>query len=189
MPVASSPSAAWPGRRLPERLAAAEREGGVFGRGREVEAILAGLRAAEPGAPAVAVVQGEAGIGKTRLAAEAASQALAAGAGVLYGRSEQESVVPYQPFAEALGQLAADLPADAAAGLGGEVAEAARLAPALRERLHEAGIEPGAPPDDVGEQRYRLFGAVRALLSAAAGTAPLLVVLDDLHWADASSLR
>jgi DNA-binding SARP family transcriptional activator len=100
------------------------------------------------------LLAGEPGVGKTRLAHEFASAALAAGATVLLGRCSEEPLAPFEPFAEALRQAGA---ADA--------------------------LQPGAA-DDAGA-RHRLFDAVDAAL---ADRAPLLLVIDDLHWADRGTL-
>lgn len=92
---------------LPARLRAAAREGAFVGRDAELASIAESLERAAPGAPTVAVLAGEPGIGKTRLAAEAAARAEHAGARVLYGRSEEGLGVSYQPFAEMLDGLPA----------------------------------------------------------------------------------
>ncbi len=99
------------------------------------------------------LLAGEPGVGKTRLAHEFASAALADGATVLLGRCSEEPLAPFEPFAEALAQ------ADAA------------------DALRPGEDDPGA--------RHRLFDAVDATLSERA---PLLLVLDDLHWADRGTL-
>jgi predicted ATPase len=127
---------------------------------------------------------GEAGIGKTRLASELARRAHAEHATVLYGRSDAESLVPYQPFVSAIQQLMAhrrtlELPAE----LEPELSELARFVPALRRQ---------APVRDaVGEEpeagRYRLFEAVTRLLGFVARDRAVVLVLDDLQWADAAT--
>jgi len=129
------------------------------------------------------LIAGEPGVGKTTLAAEAARRAHAAGALVLYGRSEQTLTGPYQPFAEALAHHVHDASIDVLAGLGDEAAELARLAPAVRHRL------PALPEPKAREHgdRYRLFGAIARLL-AASGDRLVVLVLEDLHWADAPTL-
>jgi DNA-binding SARP family transcriptional activator/tetratricopeptide (TPR) repeat protein len=130
----------------------------------------------------VLVVFGDAGIGKTRLLAETARLAHAAGVTVLAGRAPEETLVPYQPFLEAIGHYAFNAPLDdlrAVTRRSG--AELGRLIPEFRRRLPELGRpEPGDPETD----RYRLFEAVAALLGEISAVSPLLVVLDDLHWSD-----
>ena len=100
------------------------------------------------------LLAGEPGVGKTRLAHEFASAALADGTTVLLGRCSEEPLAPFEPFAEALRQAGA---ADA--------------------------LQPGAA-DDAGA-RHRLFDAVD---TALADHTPLLLVIDDLHWADRGTL-
>ncbi|MDP9182469.1 MAG: AAA family ATPase, partial [Actinomycetota bacterium] len=132
------------------------------------------------------LVAGEPGIGKTRLCSEFAARVHATGAQVLYGRADQESGVPFQPFTECLGEAltgsAGPALRDALLAAGSELA---RLVPALQRR--QPHREPAGPPDPETE-RYRLFEAVTAVLEAATQHGPVLLVLDDLHWADRPSL-
>ncbi|MGK2929189.1 MAG: ATP-binding protein, partial [Acidimicrobiales bacterium] len=131
-------------------------------------------------------IGGEAGIGKTTLVARLAEDAHERGAVVLYGRCDQELGVPYQPWIEALSPLVKHAPADLIAehtsARGGELA---RLVPVLVER---AGV---AVPESVDAEaaRYALFGAVTDLLRRAATRQPILLVLDDLHWADKPTIQ
>jgi DNA-binding SARP family transcriptional activator len=127
------------------------------------------------------VISGEPGIGKSRLAAELARLALADGGEVLAGRAEEEPMAPYQPFIEALGQYE---------GLAGT---AARLPEAVRSRL--AALLPTAVPSATparpeGDQldRFHLLAAMAALLTEMSRASPLLLVLEDLHWADRATL-
>ncbi|MFD1536703.1 ATP-binding protein, partial [Nonomuraea guangzhouensis] len=128
--------------------------------------------------PAVALVEGEAGIGKTRLVRAAIDVLRDGGRTVLLGHCHQlREPFPYGPVLDALRHVAAALP------------EAAALNPvtgALRGYLPElAGHLPPSPPpppvDDPRAERHRLFRAVHALLDAAA---PAVLVVEDLHWAD-----
>lgn len=132
------------------------------------------------------VVAGEPGIGKTRMVAAAATAAHADGITVVYGRCDRDVGVSYRPFAEALRHYVRgchrDTLAAHVAACGGELG---RLVPELHQRM------PSAPPPAVGDpegDRLRLFEAVDSLLELASREAPLLVVLDDLHWADQPSL-
>jgi DNA-binding SARP family transcriptional activator/tetratricopeptide (TPR) repeat protein len=132
------------------------------------------------------LLAGEAGIGKTRLLAEAARRAHEAGAVVLAGAAAEETLVPYQPFLEALGHYVARAGSAQLRGVAREYgAELARLIPELRRRMPE--LEPTEPTDPEID-RYRLFESVAGLLGAIAASAPVLLVLDDLHWSDRPTL-
>jgi DNA-binding SARP family transcriptional activator/tetratricopeptide (TPR) repeat protein len=134
----------------------------------------------------VMLLAGDPGIGKTRLLAETAVRADAEGAIVLAGRAPEETLVPYQPFLEALGHYVFHATSDELRVVAREYgSELARLIPELRRRL------PELPPPDPGDpetDRYRLFEAVAGLLAAISAAAPVLIVLDDLQWADRPSL-
>jgi DNA-binding SARP family transcriptional activator len=134
----------------------------------------------------IVCLAGEAGIGKTRLAAELARRVHDDGGVVLAGRAPREALVAYQPLLEALRHYFAVAPLEelraAVADFGPELA---RLVPELRRRVPEVTPEPSG--DSEGE-RYRLFEAVVGLLGAICATAPVLMVLDDLHWADRPTL-
>jgi DNA-binding SARP family transcriptional activator len=159
---------------------------GVFA-GRQAElARLDDLLARAGSGPRMAYLCGDPGIGKTRLAAEFARAACRAGAIVLAGRCDREQIVPYQPFAEALKHLAASLPAGTLRAITGSWApDLARLVPQLGDRL------PGpAPPSAAGPEtaRYRLFEGVMAALVALSRGGPVVLLIDDLQWADGSTL-
>jgi tetratricopeptide (TPR) repeat protein len=136
--------------------------------------------------PRIVCLVGEAGIGKTRLAAELARRTHDAGAVVLAGRAPREALIPYQPFLEALRLYfaAAPLP-ELRAAVGEFGGELARLIPELRRRVPELGP---TVPEEPESERYRLFESVVGLLSAIAANAPILLVLDDLQWADRPTL-
>jgi tetratricopeptide (TPR) repeat protein/predicted Ser/Thr protein kinase len=134
------------------------------------------------------LLSGEPGIGKTRLATEFARQRAEAGATVLAGRCDEEGLVPYQPFVEALRWYLrvcpeSDLRAQLAAIGGGT--ELGPFIPELLQRFPELPL-----PAALGleAQRYRLFETVGALLACSSATRPLLFVVDDLHWADKPTL-
>jgi class 3 adenylate cyclase/tetratricopeptide (TPR) repeat protein len=131
-------------------------------------------------------VAGEPGIGKTRLALEFARAVHADGATVLFGRSSEETLIPYQPFVEGLQHYITACPLQVLwAQVGRHSGELNRLVPELAERVPD--LPPPVRGDPEGE-RYRLFEAVAALLASAGKVAPVLVVLDDLHWADKPTL-
>jgi class 3 adenylate cyclase len=124
-----------------------------------------------------ALLGGEPGIGKTRLATALAETAHADGAVVLAGRCDEDLGVPFQPFVEALQHYAAHAAAPRLGRFGGELA---RLVPEISEMI------PGlAPPlrSDPETERYRLFDAVAAWLADVSAESPVLLVIDDLHWA------
>ncbi|HEY7075809.1 MAG TPA: BTAD domain-containing putative transcriptional regulator [Solirubrobacteraceae bacterium] len=158
---------------VPAALARVEAVGFV-GRGSELAALRDAWRRAQERDVRLAVLLGEAGMGKTSLAARFAHEPAAAGARVLYGRCDEETVVPYQPFAEAL--------RDARAWPGwAEEAEAeAALAALLGDG--DAG-EPDSTP-----RRHRFFEVLVGLVADAARDEGLLLVLDDLHWADEATI-
>ena len=135
--------------------------------------------------PRIVLLAGEAGIGKTSLAAELARRAHEDGAVVLAGRAPEEGLAPYQPFLEALSHYFATASLDdIRAAVREHGPELARLVPELRRRVPEL---PTAPVEPEAE-RYRLFEAVVGLLSSVSQHAPILLVLDDLHWADRPTL-
>lgn len=140
---------------------------------------------AAAGQSGLLLIVGEGGIGKTRLVAE-----LAAGLTefeVLYGRCDEEEIFPYGPWVEMLRSRLKRLDDSALAALtGSEAADLARLLPEVRERLPELAEAPG--PSNPETERRQLFVAVQHLLSRLAAKGPLLIVVDDLHWADRSSL-
>jgi len=149
----------------------------LVGRRHEVSVLTAALERAVAGKPTGLLMSGDAGVGKSRLVAEATERAAAAGFTVLVGRclDTAESALPYLPFTEIVGALAATHPE--------LVAEHA----ALRHLL------PGgfARPASSGEQRdlgqLQVFDAVLSVLDDLAATTPVLVVVEDLHWSDRSS--
>jgi class 3 adenylate cyclase/tetratricopeptide (TPR) repeat protein len=156
--------------------------GRVFvGRDREVERLDQLWKEAAAGELRVALLAGEPGVGKTRLAAELADSAHGGGAMVLAGRCDEDLGVPYQPFVEALRHFVGHTAPDGLSErLGRYGAELVRLLPELAQRA--AGL-PAPLRSDPETERYRLFDAVCAWLAAVSAGEPLLVVLDDLQWA------
>jgi DNA-binding SARP family transcriptional activator/tetratricopeptide (TPR) repeat protein len=138
------------------------------------------------GAHRIVLLAGEPGVGKTSLATRLACDAGAEGATILYGRADPEALIPYQPFVEALRHLVLHVQLATLESTSADLVELSRLVPELCRRLPDLG----SPVDMTGgDERYKLFSAAAALLVDAAARAPVLIVLDDLHWADASSLR
>ncbi|CQD16814.1 putative ATPase [Mycobacterium lentiflavum] len=153
--------------------------GPFVGRGRELEQLLSVWQTALAGGVPTVLIAGEPGVGKTRLAGEWSQRAYAQGAIVLYGRCDEDLGAPYQPFAEALRSLVPCMGADRLRGLRG-VESLLPLAPGLTDVLPDLVSRPHPDPDT---ERYALFDAVVALLEIASKSAPVLLILDDLHWA------
>jgi class 3 adenylate cyclase len=163
--------------------------GGIpfVGRAGELARLDAALECAEAGEGAVVFVTGEPGIGKTRLVAEFVALARQRGARVLAGRCfEGEGARPYAPFAEALDSYVGDADrAELLADLGPYGSQLGVLAPRLRARLSEL---PELPRLGGDEERTRLFYAISEFLQATAKRAPVVLALDDLHWADGATV-
>jgi hypothetical protein len=171
-------------RALPDRLAAAASTP-LVGRADALARLQEALGQARAGQTGLVLILGEGGIGKTRLIAE-----LARGAedfAVLYGRCDEEELFPFGPWIEMLVDHLANVPDEELGPLLGDHApDLARLVPALKQRLPGLA-EP--PPSDPETQRQRLFGAFTGLVPRLAQRSPLVMVVDDLHWADRSSLQ
>jgi class 3 adenylate cyclase len=161
--------------------------GGVFvGREREIEQMREATDAAMRGSGGLVLLVGEPGIGKTRTAEELATYAQVSGARVYWGRCREDEGAPaYWPWVQAIRAYARDSdPVALAWQMGAGAAEIAQLVPEVGERLE---IEP-AGPSDSEEARFRLFDSVASFLTAAARDRPMVIFLDDLHWADEPSL-
>jgi tetratricopeptide (TPR) repeat protein len=150
------------------------------GRAQSLQRLRDRYRRHGPERPQFVLVCGEPGIGKTRLATEFARQVHAEGATVLHGRSDPEPVVPYQPFLTALQEVVAHGLAD---DMPHELGELSRFLPGLGRRNPVLERRAGDAP----ESRYRLFEAVSRVLARVARDRPAVLILDDLHWADAST--
>jgi DNA-binding CsgD family transcriptional regulator/tetratricopeptide (TPR) repeat protein len=153
----------------------------LVGRAAELARLAAALERAASGAPATVLVAGEAGVGKTRLLAEHGRRAEAAGATVLVGGCLDvgDGTLPYAPVVEALRSLVAT--ADPAAL--DELVGAAR--PELSRLVPELG-GPAPPPAGVTPPS-RLFELLLGVLHRLAARGPVLLVVEDLHWADRST--
>ncbi|HEX6522434.1 MAG TPA: AAA family ATPase [Streptosporangiaceae bacterium] len=190
---------ATPGRRpaVPPRSQRISSPAGLVGRDAEAQ-VLRGLWhravAAGPGqsstvaaGPGLAMVVGEAGIGKTTLAEDFAAEAEQDGATVLRTRCyEAERSLFLQPIVEALTPVAGHMPAAALQDLLGE------SAPALAALLPEVAAALGPPPSwraGPDMERRRCFDAVTAFLSGLAGRNPVLLVVDDLQYAGQSTVE
>jgi DNA-binding SARP family transcriptional activator len=175
----SGPMAATPPP-LPARITALRRRGPLLGRGPELARLQASwIRSAQRGRQ-LALVSGEPGIGKTRLVSEFAAEVSGQDAAVLYGRAEEEALVPYQPVVEALREALRD---------GRELsADTDDLSTLLLDAA--AGDHPSLGVErSTAAARVRLFEAVGGALDAVGAGRPMLLVLDDLHWAEAPTVR
>jgi tetratricopeptide (TPR) repeat protein len=155
------------------------------GRGTEVAALRTRVDDARLGRGSVVLTGGEPGIGKTRLAEEIAAHASDAGMRVLWGACWPGQGAPsFWPWIQVLRSYARD--PDAVAIVAGTVAaeDLARLVPDLFPAIVPRD-EQALDPD---QQRFRMFDSLATVLRKAGDARPLLVVLDDLHWADPSSL-
>jgi len=181
-PAVAAPAVAPPAG-LPDRLAQAAATPWV-GRQEQLDRLHEALEGARGGEASLMLLTGEGGIGKTRLLAQLAADA--EGFTVLYGRCDEEELFPFGPWIEMLGgHLARVDDAELGELLGAEAGDLARLLPELRSRLPGLEDPPRADPES---ERLRLFLAVEALLARLARRSPLVVIIDDLHWADRSSL-
>ena len=130
---------------------------------------------------------GEAGTGKTRLVAEFARVVHRRSGTVLFGASTQDVEAPFQPFVQAFTHGLEALPDETRAALvGSNVAELDSLLPGL---LGETQFRAARPEVDAETERYRLFEALISLLAGLARRGPVLLVLDDVHWARRPTLQ
>ena len=157
------------------------------GRTRERATLLALMPRSTGDGRRAAFVAGEPGSGKSRLVRELAQDVADQGAVVLYGDCNGVVGFPYGPFAAALDHLVRELePAALRALLGSGAGELTRLLPDLESRIGELP-QPAAADGDT--ERHRLHTAVTDLLVAVSAESPVLLVLEDVHWADTSSLQ
>ncbi len=164
------------------------RAGGVFvGRERELGQLLAALDEAVEGRGRLFLVAGEPGIGKSRLTEELGAQARGRGLRVLSGRCWEAGGAPtYWPWVQALRAYVRDQPPEELrVHLGAGAAELAQMLPDVGELLGEVSPPPALEAEGA---RFRLFDATAAFLRRASAEEPLLIVLDDVHAADAPSL-
>src|SRR3954447_14854963 len=178
---AAAPAVAPPPQRVADQSVQeffATRAGAPFvGRRSELERLQSYFARTAEGRRLLVLLEGEPGIGKTRLALQFMAACEAAGAVALYGRCDAETLIPYQPFVEALRRYVARTEPDRLAPWS---AELGRVIPELTGA--------GAPAPLDGAERYRLFDAASEVLTDIARAQPVVLVLDDLHWADKPTL-
>jgi ATP/maltotriose-dependent transcriptional regulator MalT len=154
----------------------------LVGRSGQLSALDTALAEAGRGGPSAVMVGGEAGVGKSRLLSEFAERSRSTGMRVLMGGCLELGAegLPFAPFTSVLRKLVRDLgPAGVAKLLpGGATRELARLLPEFGEP---------AGTDDAGEARSRLFEQMFILLEHLAESGPVMLVIEDMHWADRST--
>ncbi len=175
------------GRRLTAasgRLLIVQRQTPFVGRGELFRELVEELARSQVGGPHIVAVQGEAGMGKTRLAAELAAHADRAGMTVLYGRADDRIPIAFDAFLEAIaGYVAGFEQSEIAALLGRHGPVLAHLLPLLADAIDPA--QPVGIPD-VDQQHGAQ--AVEFALRVASGDAGALLVLDDMQWATRASV-
>ncbi|MEE6260477.1 helix-turn-helix transcriptional regulator [Plantactinospora sonchi] len=163
----------------------------LVGRQPELALLRDALKRVRADEPAAVLVGGEAGVGKTRLIEEFGRHAVAEGSSLLLGQCLElgEEGLPFAPFAAALRQVLRD---DGPAAFDGYEREFARLLPELG-RLATTGPVDGDRPGQAGpglaldSHRGYLFELVAGLFTRLAAERPLVLVIEDLHWADRST--
>jgi DNA-binding SARP family transcriptional activator len=160
----------------------------LIGRDVELGELRTALADASAGKGALVMLAGEPGIGKTRLTEELAGEAARNGVRVLLGRCyEAEGTPPYVAIAEVFEDALARAPNPEAfrTALGDDAGEIARLVPRLRRVFSDIPPALDLPPEQ--ERRY-LFNSIRDTLARTVQRIPVLIVLEDLHWADEATL-
>jgi class 3 adenylate cyclase/tetratricopeptide (TPR) repeat protein len=156
-------------------------------RAKELGVLRSHLTEALDGRGSLVLVGGEPGVGKTTLVRQLIRDAEARGALALFGRCyEFEGALPYSPFIEMLEHALSVMPPELVReDMGDDAAEVARMVPELRRRFPDIPAPLDLPPE---QQRRYFFNAVEAFLRRAAERFPLMLVLDDVHWADVPTL-
>ena len=157
------------------------------GRQREMDKLNAALEDVLSGSGRLVMLVGEPGIGKTRTAQELAAIAEKRGAQVLWGWCyEERGVPPYWPWVQPIRSCIQQKDADRLASeMGDGAAAIAEVVPQVRVKLPDIEPPPALEPE---QARFRLFDSITTFLKNAAQTQPLMLALEDLHWADRSSL-
>ena len=162
--------------------------GGVFvGREEETQELRSGLASAISGQGKIVLLTGEPGIGKTRMAEELATYARLRNAQVLWGRCHERAGQPsYWPWVQAIRSYvhSKDLQA-LASDMGSGAADIAQVVTEVRDRLPGLVTPPALEPE---QARFRLFDSITTFLKNASNREPLVIVLDDIQWADEASL-
>ncbi len=161
---------------------------GFVGRRRELNELRAALQDALASRGRLVMLAGEPGIGKTRTTQELAAYATLKGAHVLWARCHSAGGTPsYWPWVQAIRSYAQGQDTERLRSMMGVgVADIAAVVPELKERLPD--VEP-LPALEAEEARFRLFDSVTAFVKQVSQSQPLVVVMENLHWADRPSLQ
>jgi DNA-binding SARP family transcriptional activator len=195
--LAHAPSLEWqrPQRQVTMRSAPADHapapwpgDAPFVGRERELGRLRETLEAASTGHGRVILVHGEAGIGKTRIARELVAEGLARGFESAWGRAYEGGSTPaFWPWVEVIRSLLTSVDAEAVQrAVGHGAPELTQIVPEAKALLGSFDVPPPVDPETA---RFRLFEAVSTFLRRLSTDRPLLVVLDDLQWADVASLE
>lgn len=162
-------------------------DSGFVGREREMQELRAAIDDTAGRRGRTVLISGESGIGKTRLASEAAAYAALRGAQVLWGRCYAGEGAPaYWPWIQVIRDYAREHDAETVASdLGSGAFEIGQIVSEVRERMPEI---PESPPLDAEQARFRLFDSVSRFLIGASERQPLAILLEDLQQADRPSL-
>ena len=157
------------------------------GRQREMGELKVALEDAMSGRGRLVMLVGEPGIGKTRTAQELGAHAESQGGLVLWGRCYEEEGAPsYWPWLQPLrSYIQQQTLEQLQLEMGPGASDIAEIIPDLRHKLTDLETPPALEPE---QARFRLFNSITTFLKNAAQSQPLMLVLDDLHWADRSSL-
>ena len=164
--------------------------GGVFvGRHREMDQLKGALENTLTGRGRLLMLVGEPGAGKTRTALELETYAGLRKTQVLWGRCYEDSgAPPYWPWVQAIRSYVRERDQEKLrAEMGSSASVIAEIVPDVKERLSD--LQPAPVIDDVNSARFRLFDSIVSFLKSAAEAQPLLLILDDLHWADRQTLQ
>ncbi len=161
--------------------------GDFVGRQREMGELVSALDDAFAGKGRLVMLVGEPGIGKTRTAQELASYAQGRGSQVYWGRCYEESgAPPYWPWVQAIRDYVQQAAPDRLqTEMGPGAADIAGIVPDINAKLPDLPTPPALEPE---QARFRLFDSITRFFKTAARSQPLVLVLDDLHWADEPSL-
>ena len=159
------------------------------GRRREAKELKTAFEAVVAGRGSLVLIAGEPGIGKTRIAEELADYVGTRGAHVLWGRIHENSgAPPFWPWVQVIRSYVESVDSEHLRdSLGRGVAVIARIVPEIEDRLED--IPPLPELGDAEAERFRLFDSIACFFKGASSRTPLMIVLDDLHWSDESSLK